>query len=90
MTPPCGAPFGPRWSLTVGPLELPLLASMGRVLAVVMTVYLWIRFLDMSHRHVFGLLAQNRVETWLFALEIALTVIPTVLLYQAATGVNPS
>ncbi len=38
-------------------LELPLLASMARVLAVVMTVYLWIRFLDMSHRHVFGLLA---------------------------------
>jgi Ni/Fe-hydrogenase subunit HybB-like protein len=67
-------------------LELPLLASMGRVLAVVMTVYLWIRFLDMSHRHVFGLLAQNRVETWLFALEIALTVVPTVLLYQ--TGIR--
>jgi hypothetical protein len=44
-------------------------------------------FLDMSHRHVFGLLAQNRVETWLFALgEIALTVVPTVLLYQAASG----
>ena len=31
-------------------LELPLLASMGRVLAVVMSVYLWIRFLDLSHR----------------------------------------
>src|SRR5271169_5515315 len=37
-------------------LELPLLASMGRVLAVVLSVYLWIRFLDLSHRHVFGLL----------------------------------
>src|SRR5215472_8517376 len=37
-------------------LELPLLASMARVLAVLMSVYLWIRFLDMSHRHVFGLL----------------------------------
>ena len=31
-------------------LELPLLASMGRVLAVVMSVYLWIRFLDLTHR----------------------------------------
>ncbi len=53
-------------------LELPLLASMARVLAVVMSVYLWIRFLDMSHRHVFGLLTLNRTETWLFGLEIAL------------------
>src|SRR6266498_2474032 len=64
-------------------LELPLLASMGRVLAVVMSVYLWVRFLDMSHRHVFGLLGLNRTETWLFGLEIALMVVPTVLLFQA-------
>ena len=34
---------------------------MGRVLAVLMCVYLWIRFLDMSHRHVFGLLSRNRI-----------------------------
>ena len=33
-------------------LELPLLASLARVLAVVLSVYLWIRFLDLSHRHV--------------------------------------
>jgi Ni/Fe-hydrogenase subunit HybB-like protein len=70
-------------------LELPLLASMGRVLAVVMSVYLWIRFLDMSHRHVFGLLTQNRIETWLFALEIALIAIPTVLLYQHRIRMQP-
>jgi Ni/Fe-hydrogenase subunit HybB-like protein len=37
----------------------------------------------MSHRHVFGLLGQNRIETWLFALEIALMAIPTALLFQA-------
>ena len=42
-------------------LELPLLASMGRVLAVVMSVYLWIRFLDLAHRHAFGLLLRNRI-----------------------------
>jgi Ni/Fe-hydrogenase subunit HybB-like protein len=70
-------------------LELPLLASMGRVLAVVMTVYLWLRFLDMSHRHVFGLLTQNRIETWLFALEIALMAIPAVLLYQHRIRMQP-
>ena len=64
-------------------LELPLLASIGRVLAVAMSVYLWIRFLDLLHREVFPLLLRNRIETWLFALEIALALIPTVLLYQA-------
>jgi Ni/Fe-hydrogenase subunit HybB-like protein len=70
-------------------LELPLLASMGRVLAVLLSVYLWIRFLDMSHRHVFGLLGLNRTETWLFALEIALMAIPAVLLFQAKVRVRP-
>jgi Ni/Fe-hydrogenase subunit HybB-like protein len=70
-------------------LELPLLASMGRVLAVVMSVYLWIRFLDLSHRHVFGLLTQNRIETWLFALEIGLMLVPTVLLYQSGVRKRP-
>ncbi len=70
-------------------LELPLLASMGRVLAVVMSVYLWIRFLDMSHRHVFGLLARNRIETWLFGLEIALILVPTILLYQQRIRLQP-
>jgi Ni/Fe-hydrogenase subunit HybB-like protein len=70
-------------------LELPLLASMARVLAVVMSVYLWIRFLDMTHRHVFGLLTINRTETWLFWLEIALMVVPTVLLYQRSIRLQP-
>src|SRR5215470_12776632 len=70
-------------------LELPLLASMSRVLAVVLSVYLWIRFLDMSHRHVFGLLAQNRIETWLFLLEIALLATPMVLLYQSRIRMRP-
>jgi Ni/Fe-hydrogenase subunit HybB-like protein len=70
-------------------LELPLLASLARVLAVVMSVYLWIRFLDLAHRHVFGLLAQNREETWLFLLEIALMAIPTVLLYQTRIRMHP-
>jgi Ni/Fe-hydrogenase subunit HybB-like protein len=70
-------------------LELPLLMSMARVLAVVLSVYLWIRFLDLSHRHVFGLLAQNRIETWLFALEMMLMVVPTVLLYQQRIRSSP-
>ena len=40
-------------------LELPLLASMARVLAVVMSVYLWIRFLDLTHRGVWDLLLRK-------------------------------
>ncbi len=70
-------------------LELPLLASLARVLAVVMSVYLWIRFLDLTHRHAWGLLAQNRMETWLFGLEMALMIVPTLLLYQAAVRMRP-
>jgi Ni/Fe-hydrogenase subunit HybB-like protein len=70
-------------------LELPLLASLGRVLAVVLSVYLWIRLLDLSHRHALGLLAQNRVETWLFGLEIALMLVPTILLYQSKVRMSP-
>jgi Ni/Fe-hydrogenase subunit HybB-like protein len=70
-------------------LELPLLASMARVLAVLMSVYLWIRVLDMLHRGVFGLLTLNRTETWLFGLEATLLVVPTVLLYQTRVRMNP-
>ena len=70
-------------------LELPLLASLARVLAVVLSVYLWIRFLDLAHRNVFGLLAQNRTETWLFLLEMALMIVPTILLYQHSIRVRP-
>jgi Ni/Fe-hydrogenase subunit HybB-like protein len=70
-------------------LELPLLASMGRVLAVVMSVYLWVRFLDLSHRHLFGILRQNRTETWLFGLEISLALVPTVMLFFAAVRIRP-
>jgi Ni/Fe-hydrogenase subunit HybB-like protein len=70
-------------------LELPLLASIGRVLAVVMSVYLWIRFLDLAHRGVFPLLRANRIETWLFVLETALLLVPTVLLYQASVRLRP-
>jgi len=70
-------------------LELPLLASIARVLAVAMSVYLWIRFLDLFHRGAFALLERNRIETWLFLLEIALAVVPTVLLYQAPIRRSP-
>ncbi len=70
-------------------LELPLLASLGRVLAVTMSVVLWIRILDLVHRDALRLLSQNRVETWLFLLEMALMIVPTVLLYQRKVRLSP-
>jgi Ni/Fe-hydrogenase subunit HybB-like protein len=70
-------------------LELPLLASIGRVLAVVLSVYLWIRFIDLAHRNAFPLLLRNRTETWLFLLEIGLMLVPAILLYQRATRMRP-
>ncbi|HUI55758.1 MAG TPA: Ni/Fe-hydrogenase cytochrome b subunit [Bryobacteraceae bacterium] len=70
-------------------LELPLLMSMARVLAVVLSLYLWVRFLDLSHRHALGLLTQNRIETWLFALEMGLMIVPMVLLFQARIRSKP-
>ncbi len=70
-------------------LELPLLASLGRVLAVILSVYLWIRFLDLYHRGALSLLSQNRPETWLFLLEMGLLIVPTVLLYQSGVRMRP-
>jgi Ni/Fe-hydrogenase subunit HybB-like protein len=43
----------------------------------------------LSHRHAFALLAQNRIETWLFLLEIVLMAVPMVLLYQAGIRQRP-
>jgi Ni/Fe-hydrogenase subunit HybB-like protein len=62
-------------------LELPLLGSMGRVLAVLLAAYLTMRFLDLLHRGVLPLVLRARTETYLFLLEIALFVVPMVLLF---------
>jgi Ni/Fe-hydrogenase subunit HybB-like protein len=63
-------------------LELSLLASMGRVLAVLLSVYLAIRYLDLARRGALPLLLENRVETWLFGLEISLMLLPMLLLFR--------
>src|SRR5690606_8996944 len=70
-------------------LELPLLASMGRVLAVLLSVYLAMRYLDLSRRGALPLLWENRTETWLFGLEIALMLVPMVLLYRRSVRWRP-
>lgn len=70
-------------------LELPLLASMARVLAVLLGVYLTIRFLDVVHRGVLPLILEWRTETYLFGLEIALMLLPMLLLFRRRVRLNP-
>jgi Ni/Fe-hydrogenase subunit HybB-like protein len=71
-------------------LETPLLASMARVLAVVLSVYLMIRYLDLSKRGALHLLTINRTETWMFGLEILLMAAPMLLLYQRRVRRSPA
>jgi Ni/Fe-hydrogenase subunit HybB-like protein len=70
-------------------LELPLLSSMGRVLAVVLSVYLTMRFLDLWNRDALRLLVVRRTETYLFLLEIALFLIPMLLLFRRRIHTSP-
>jgi Ni/Fe-hydrogenase subunit HybB-like protein len=70
-------------------LELPLLSSMGRVLAVVLSVYLTLRFLDLVNRDALRLLAVRRTETYLFLVEMALFLVPMVLLFRKTVHNNP-
>jgi Ni/Fe-hydrogenase subunit HybB-like protein len=71
-------------------LELPLAAGLARVLAVLLMTFLFVRFLDLEQRGALPLLRENRTETWLFALEILLLAIPTVLLFHRRVRWNPS
>ena len=71
-------------------LELPLISSMGRLLAVLLSVYMTARFLDLLHRGVLPLLARRRPETYLFLLEIALFIVPMFLLFRRKVYSNAS
>ena len=71
-------------------LELPLISSMGRLLAVLLSVYMTARFLDLLHRGVLPLLARRRPETYLFLLEIALFIVPMFLLFRRRVYSNAS
>jgi Ni/Fe-hydrogenase subunit HybB-like protein len=62
-------------------LELPILQELGRVLAVVLSVYGILRFEDLLHRGVLKLMLQPGYEMYLFWLEIILSlVLPLALL----------
>lgn len=70
-------------------LELPLLASMARVLAVLLAAYLTIRFVDLYHRGVLALVMEWRMESYLFGLEIALMLLAMLLLFRRRVRLNP-
>ena len=70
-------------------LEWPLLMSLGRLLAVVLGVFLVMRFMDLSRRHVLGAMLEPRPEVYLFYLEIALMAVPVVVLFSGAVAGRP-
>jgi Ni/Fe-hydrogenase subunit HybB-like protein len=62
-------------------LELPILQELGRVLLVVLCVYGILRFEDLLHRGILHRLLEPRYETYLFWVEMGLSLIlPLVLL----------
>lgn len=70
-------------------LEGSLLESLAAVLAVVQSTYLAMRFMDLTHRKAWGLLAENRPENALFLLELALMAVPVLFLYSRRVRTNP-
>ncbi|MDZ4797894.1 MAG: Ni/Fe-hydrogenase cytochrome b subunit [Bryobacteraceae bacterium] len=70
-------------------LEMPLLSSIGRVLAVSLAVLLAFRFTDLARRGALGYLLENKAETWFFMLEMSLMILPMLLLFRAHVRRNP-
>jgi Ni/Fe-hydrogenase subunit HybB-like protein len=72
------------------PLELPLLAGLGRMLAVSLLFYLSLRALDLFKRDAWPRALEPRIESWLFALEISLMLLPMLLLFRRRVRISPN
>ena len=70
-------------------LEVSLLSGMGRALAVLLSLYLVLRFMDLARRGALSALLERSMETWLFLLEIALMLLPALLLYRESVRQSP-
>ncbi len=66
-------------------LEVSLLGGMSRVLAVLLSVYLVLRFMDLSRRGAIGRIWEPRIESYLFLLEVALMALPALLIFRGHT-----
>jgi Ni/Fe-hydrogenase subunit HybB-like protein len=71
-------------------LEVSLLNGLGRLLAVVLSVYLVLRFSDLARRGALRRLAEPANETFLFALEIGLLLLPALMLFQPRIRRRPA
>jgi Ni/Fe-hydrogenase subunit HybB-like protein len=69
-------------------MHLPLLASLSRVLAVLIAFYTVLRFADLRHREALELLWIPRMETYLFWMEIGLFLAGMGLLFLKRVRVN--
>jgi len=70
-------------------LEAPLLQGLARALVVVQSTYLVMRMMDLGNRHAWGLLKEQRTETYLFLMELALMALPVMLLLRGRVRSNP-
>jgi Ni/Fe-hydrogenase subunit HybB-like protein len=70
-------------------LEAELLQGLARALVVVQGTYLTMRVMDLTNRHAWGLLREARTETYMFYLELALMVLPVMLLVRERIRRNP-
>ncbi len=70
-------------------IEMTLLGSMARLLAVLLAAYLAMRGMDLARRGALPLILRNTTESWLFALEIALLMLPCLMLFREGVRSNP-
>ena len=66
-----------------------LLGRLGHLLAVLLSLYLLLRFFDLAQRGTLRLLLETRSETGLLGLEISLLLLPTLHLLRPGGGANP-
>lgn len=71
-------------------LPFPLMVGMSRVLAVILAFYLALRAEDIIRRGVVHLLLVNRMETWMFLLEILLLFVPMLAMIQRPIREHPA
>ena len=63
-------------------LEIRLLKGLGRGLAVLLSTYLVFRFTDLARRGALHHMLDNSFESWMFALETCLMLLPALLLFR--------
>jgi Ni/Fe-hydrogenase subunit HybB-like protein len=71
-------------------LEFGILRNLGAVLAVVTSVYITFRFADLARRGALKYLLENRMESYLFGLEISLLLLPALLLFRSHIRNRPA